>query len=384
MATIPSRRLRGWKLALFVASIAVLLLFSLIALPFVIAEPFERVVDEARAKGIPGSYAEAGRRQDARRQRITNEMASLLAAVSLYEFGRPDPMMRTAVHPERVRLYREVPTATVQRALASTHELRAIDWSPRPGRWDRGEHALATKLIPLLCDRWLVEQFEDPDAEAALLIELARSFDPLWGDWRRIPVLLALRPRLADLRDKEALADRLRRFADERRPEFIHAAEARFAQLAEFLRRPEEEAKDRGLSLPRIADGPSRLHALVRLGGAEVLRHGIRSIEGVRTMRDPVVLEAHLKASIPTEISAGRILHGMAGAWESHFLQSAVHVEMLARTLAWRLDGKEHPIDQWDPAKRPLRSLERDGRIVALYSVGHDGHDHGGVAGKDL
>ena len=104
----------------------------------------------------------------------------------------------------------------------------------------------------------------------------------------------------------------------------------------------------------------------------------------MRKTGDPVVLTASFDAWTRNGAGAGAILASIMGTMEPSFFRSSIHAEMLARTLAWRLDGKDRPIDLWDAAKRPLRTCERDGRVVAVYSVGPDGRDDGGVQRHDL
>lgn len=67
-----------------------------------------------------------------------------------------------------------------------------------------------------------------------------------------------------------------------------------------------------------------------------------------------------------------------------HWKLRWVNSVMPAQCLAWSLDGQNLPIDLLDPAKAPLRKLERDGRTIALYSVGWDGYDNGGDDKADM
>ncbi len=54
-----------------------------------------------------------------------------------------------------------------------------------------------------------------------------------------------------------------------------------------------------------------------------------------------------------------------------------------AALLAAELDGDPWPVDPFDPASRPLRRVERDGRVIGAYSVGDNGVDDGGSAKLD-
>ena len=51
--------------------------------------------------------------------------------------------------------------------------------------------------------------------------------------------------------------------------------------------------------------------------------------------------------------------------------------------LAAELRATAWPIDQLDPAGKPVRRVERDGRLIGAYSVGADGVDDEGHAQTD-
>ena len=57
---------------------------------------------------------------------------------------------------------------------------------------------------------------------------------------------------------------------------------------------------------------------------------------------------------------------------------------VLARALVWHFDGQQRPLDGFDPHRAPVRTIERDGCVLAIYSVGNDDYDNGGDDKADL
>lgn len=58
-------------------------------------------------------------------------------------------------------------------------------------------------------------------------------------------------------------------------------------------------------------------------------------------------------------------------------------VKLRGQLLAAELQGTSWPIDVYDPTSATLRAIQRDGRVIAAYSVHSDGIDNGGDAKKD-
>ena len=394
----PSRRLRGWKLAVVIGSTVLLLLIGLIALPFIVADSFERVVDRARAAGIPGSPSETGRQGHPRHLRITGEINTLMRGLLLYQPQYPNTRYYSmAPHTERMRLYRALPAASVIRAEELARELAGTTWEARPLPWSRNYHEFSVcNLVYLLCDRWVVDQPADPDADAALLLDAAQACDPLWGI--RVMalnrVLLVLRMRLGEITDRVGLAERLRDLAQGLRSEMVRAYEVEFALAADDLRNPWKAFKDRGLVIPRWVEIPFALRAVCRLGAARYLGRELDWLTVVRGESDPVALRLAFIDRHPSERSAAYMIALLLDPDYSSGLRTPtngfhwklrwVNSVMPAQCLAWSLDGQNLPIDLLDPAKAPLRKLERDGRTIALYSVGWDGYDNGGDDKADM
>ena len=154
--------------------------------------------------------------------------------------------------------------------------MRGTAWETRPEPFARGNSKYAlTKLNRFLCDRWLVEVTSEADEEAALLLDSAEAWEPAFGHaaMAAYQALLVLRPRLAEIHDRAALALRLRQLADRQWPDLVRGAESSFALCADFLREPWQGARDHGLALPGVLDLPLTMRGLCRLGGARYLHY---------------------------------------------------------------------------------------------------------------
>lgn len=128
---------------------------------------------------------------------------------------------------------------------------------------------------------------------------------------------------------------------------------------------------------------------LVKIGRRSLLETHIRGIVETRSgALDPPMAwaraqEAQLavaRSGIPTPTL---ILGGVLNPAYSTVISFTHEAVLKGRLIAAELKGEPWPIDVFDPARKPLRPVLRDGKIIGAYTVGKDGIDDGGDKKKD-
>lgn len=109
----------------------------------------------------------------------------------------------------------------------------------------------------------------------------------------------------------------------------------------------------------------------------------LRSIDPLLAMTWAANKEAELQAAKSGRTTSDLILRMLfTPAWKAIILMG-VKAELHARLLVAEIRGEPWPSDPFDPGKSSLRPIFQDNRIIAGYSVDHDGIDHGGTDKRD-
>jgi hypothetical protein len=239
------------------------------------------------------------------------------------------------------------------------------------------------------CARAALDPSLDADHELPLLLELAGASESRYQTTiAYVQALGAIRLRLPLVADRPALAETLRKHADRMRAQVDQWVDRSFAELAQRLRLPNAGLDEMGSMLPSPLEQPLQRMVLAHRGAGPLLRSELERALAVHAEIDPRACRTLLRESrLVKDSAAYRLELALNGSDPNSTLipEDAIwENRLLARGIAWLLDGQHRPIDDLDPAKGRLRTIVQDGHITALYSVGWDGHDDGGLVGADL
>ena len=197
--------------------------------------------------------------------------------------------------------------------------------------------------------------------------------------------------RLAELKSRmPELADRLDRLANAMGPMQVNAF------IGEFIIM--NEAAENGNLYASLMDQNSwttlslwqqiSFGLVARAGRESLLRHEIEWIQIVQRRPSPTDLilsakrmeieEDALRTWVPNEALIKKVLSSM-----SLIFTVTVQCQLRLRLMAAELRGQPWPIDPYDPGGKPLRPFLRDGKLMGAYSVDNDSVDNGGTKSKD-
>lgn len=189
--------------------------------------------------------------------------------------------------------------------------------------------------------------------------------------------------RLEDLKQTDptiaiAILDTIRPQHDQ----LLRALDGEFVMMLDALARP-------GSS--HLADGPDNWYMpmVIRSGRHGALSAQLDAIQQLRQLDAGAALtwsramEARINAARQGIPYPSLILQGFyMPAWGAVIGQSE-RVRLRGRVLAAELQGTPWPVDAFDPTGATLRAIQRDGRVIAAYSVSTDGIDQNGDPKKD-
>ena len=407
----PAKWLTGWKaLGLSVLAFA-LISVALFSWYYYSTADLVRVRAEAKALGIPTTWAETGIVVSSPEvieiyKRIGALSASLKDYDSLAQLGKVgtgkadrlkpylpipqaaidhhaslDPVIVAEYLDLMDRLPREPVVLTGERNLSMRYP--QIGWARQIVRYQGERILLATPdQVTREVDRAL-HYLESQEARSWLELLVNLSVDEI--------TLGQIAGRFAELKSRmPELADRLDRLANAMGPMQVNAFIGEFIIMNEAAENGTLYASLIGpgsLTTPsiwkRISFGP-----MVRAGRESFLRHGIDRVQLVqrRPSLNELIVSAKrmeieedaLRTWVPNEA-----LTKMALSSIPMILEMTVRYQIRLRLMAAELRGQPWPIDPYDPSGKPLRPFLRDGKLMGAYSVDKDGVDDGGAKGKD-
>ena len=407
----PAKWLTGWKaLGLSVFGI-VLISVALFSWYYYSTADLVRVRAEAKALGIPTTWAETGIVVSSPEvieiyKRIGALSASLKGYDSLAIRGKIG-----AGKAERLKPYLPIPQAAFDHhasldPLIVAEYLDLLDRLPGEPVVLSGERNLNT-LYPHISGARQIFRYQGERILLAAPEQVAREVDRALHyleiqdchSWIELLVNVSMTEiimgqtsgRFAELKSRmPELADRLNRFADALDPMQVNAFVGEFLIMNEAVENGAFYAslmRSDSLIAPsilqRIAFGP-----MVRAGRETLLRHEIQWIqlaqrrpslnELIVSAKRMKIEEDALRTWVPNEA-----LTKMASASIPLILEMTVQCQLRLRLMAAELRGQPWPVDPYDPSGKPLRPFLRDGKLMGAYSVHQDGVDDGGKKFKD-
>lgn len=360
----------------------------------------DEVLAQARAQGVPTTWAEAGRKQSSPAALVDlRRLAALKGSFSWYQ------------HHQSLKIGDSVPPALVamhdRNPPALCEEVRAIiarfDGSPLiddvDHPWASAELSATTMAECFARQDFLAAAPADVCARGVALLSATTAVDPIvWdnlGRWSRAVQLLTI--RLDDLgANRAAIANLLRAIGEGIAGHYRRLQRSLFVHDLEICRDPWKGYRQLGRQLPSVIDNQFRLRVVTRLGRADVLRADLAWIDHVDALPDLVAVLREAKHHVTAAGMTCPCGHGATAPWSpgglirqslgqpqgQYFLsRTALRVQMNCLLLAAVLDGAPWPDDPFAPPGTALRRIERDGTLVAGYSVGEDGIDGGGLRG---
>ncbi len=391
--------LRGWRL--LALSVVALLLTAVGAfLIWLHSDADLRAVEaEAAALGVPTRWEQLGRAVSAPdRVAIWNRVVALRARLAVFEpgiQGRPRlPKPGQPVPEEMRRHYASLDVADLK-ALDSV-----LDALGGEVLIQHAEYRLSTKtphifeyrkLINLQRDQVMLAEPESVVSMSVRALDAAATLEPapLIGYLVRVAcdqmIAGAIVFRLRDIPDddRSVLAARLARAVDEGPRLLRTAIQTEWLYMFGAMREPPR-------SIGVILGGdewPAMAASFVgragRSGALHIPLHWSRFVSGEPTMPQLVAEAARIDAMVDAE-SGWLPSTPMRRSLETGFaslIRFHANRHMQLAVLAAELSGSTWPDDAY--AAGPLRRIERDGRLIAAYSVGSDGVDDGGDRKKD-
>ncbi len=353
---------------------------------------------EAAALGVPTRWEQTGRALAApERLAAWGRIVALLADLKAYEPGASVP-----VGPQLPKPGEPIPDAMRDHhAALDPAKLTRLDAELAIlGHDVLVRHATVTystrmpeindcrKLANLMRDRVMLADDEDvaPLARRALDAVSTMEGAPLIAMLARSAtqslIASAIAFRLDDIRrhDDGDVHDALLRIAVATRGEVRASSEVEWLGCLEWMRN--RGARDATGSMSGIQGT-----LLIRSGRGSALRYHLRWLAALKASDDPVTLIAEGRR-LTVELAATprwqlwNVLAGMLVPAFDLMVSNQAKVDLRLRLLAAELRGEAWPDDVFAPA--PLRRIERDGRVIAAYSVGSDGRDDGGDRKKDV
>ncbi len=398
-AGAPRRRprLRGWWLLATLAGgflLAIALTFALIVW---LSGDLRPVLAEAKRRGFAVSAAELGVGVTPGHAAMQARLRVLRTALKQYQMYGYDPAgsyrLGEPGAPRSEGLVQHQaaidPAATAE-VLAIVDALAGAPLQPQPleplGSWAVSETGT---LFDTLHGRFAAAQTGE-GREAVRLLWAANALPIYWSPnlYRRASridqALRLIAGRLDDLRGDQQVIAAITASVADFASDLRRASRGDFALLAELVTLDADDcARSRGYSLPRIFEWPGVLRVTNRLGRVGLLRRELEAVIAIDA--DPGQPLAPLVARcFPKRLNPEALLTHAFHGWVTQ-VASLDHLlprlHMRAELLCAELGGGAWPVDRHAPAGTTLRRLERDGRLIAAYSVGRNGVDDGGTSG---
>lgn len=402
---IPRLGCLGWLLA-----VAVVLALGVLAfwLWFISTADIRRVEAEARAMGIPPTWAEAGLVQSD--QETLERFAALLAigkrtpSWTENNFER-QPRFGEPLPPELIAFQAGVPAATWTDVVELSTELSAhpvVRYATAKDAVNDEAYRLRS-VCRLLVERVLVVPLAEIPALAnsstrvALAIQPQTLMDQLVmlsmgsitaaGIAKRLPELRGTAEGRAVAQELRLLRDGLwRTRADGWIGELPLYLES-MTRLSPFLDWPlswdlEQSQKALALDAKAVAEVLAR-----RCRRLEDLRYCLRYIQSTRQaegLADLIQRGRHMPPPPAMDWVAAHL--GLPpGDFPGDFVREGLVRNLLfLEVVAAELDGSPLPPDYFAAAGGPLHPIMRDGARIGWYTVNSDGVDDGGRMGKDF
>lgn len=401
--TQAPRRRSGWWLLL--AAFVTLAALSVVVVWYWLRSDgdLRALRERVAAAGLPTTVAELKRQPSTAEDRATWEQLGKLIGFkklkpSSYTYDNRTGVPRVPLRKEFIDHHAALPAAMVGECEQLIDQL-----SGKPIVFDPSsvfdQRARVYQLDQYLYERALSVPPEQVTAALDRLLRLGSLADS--GSWRRLYERCSPLPGKALLYRRNDLtpAER-RRFARAlltllAEPEHLLQATQRvvLVDLFALMADPgtfEQGIKERGLSIPGLIEFPPTRAVVLRAGRAELLAW---HADWASTLQAPGAdlrsLRAHAQALPPPGHGGApwnptRILDAVTRAYGTplqmvHLLaERRLNNELIAAVLC----EEPWPIDWFDPGGARLRPIIRDGMVVGAYSVGVDGVDDGGVAGR--
>ena len=403
----PVKWLTRWK-ALGLSVLAfVLISVALFSWYYYSTEDLVRVRAEAKALGIPTTWAETGIVVSSPEViQIYKRIGALSASLRDY-----DSLARTGKiksgKADLLKPYQPIPQtafdhhASLDPVIVAEY-LDLVDHLPREAVVLLGERTVSTNYDHIGGVRQIVRYQSElillaaPD-QVAREVDRALHYAECMDAHSWIEFLVNISciniimgksaQRLTDLKSRTSeLADRLDRLADSINPMLIHAFVGEFLITNHSVEHVDQVAANMGTSFSIWKQ--ISLYPMTRAGRETLLRHEIEWIQLVQRIPSPTELivsakrmtidEDALRTWIPNEAATKMVLSSMPT-----LLEMTVQCQVHLRLMAAELRSQPWPVDPYDPSGKPLRPFLRDGKLMGAYSVYLDGVDNGGNKGKD-
>ncbi len=402
----PAKWLTGWKaLGLSVLGM-VLISVALFSWYYYSTADLVRVRAEAKALGIPTTWAETGIVVSSPEViQIYNRIGALSASLMDYDSLVVTGKIK-AGKSERLKPYLPIPQAAFDHHAKLNAEqmedlLTSLDRLPHHPLVLRSDRTNNTNLLEigwqrsltrLLGERVLLAPRNRLVEENRRLLHLSELYDPraLIDLLVYLSVLEAAlnssAGRFAELKtDDPGLADLLDRLADQLDQSLIQTFIGEFIIGYHSVTHIEELKRGMGAGdlWSKTAIGP-----VVRAGREPLLRAQMEWIAMLKkhpTLSQLVVFAKNqerdnqlLSAWIPSDMLLKMLANVMP-----IILHGAARCRARLYLMAAELRGQPWPVDPYDPSGKPLRPFLRDGKLMGAYSVSEDGVDNGGDKRKD-
>ncbi len=398
----PAKWLTGWK-ALGLSVLAfVLLSMALFSWYYYSTADLVRVRAEAKALGIPTTWADTGLVVSAPEViQIYNRIGALSASLKDYDSLVVTSKTKTG-KAERLKSYQPIPQAAFDHhasldPVIVAEYLDLLDRLPHEPVVLIGERTVSTgynhiggarQIVRYQGERILLAAPDQVAREVDRALHYAECMDAhslieLLMTVSCIEIFLGQTAgRFAELKARvPELADRLDRLADSMSVMLIYAFIGEFLITNHSVEHVDQIA---GFSIWKQLS----LYPMTRAGRKTLLRHEIEWIQLVQRIPSPTDLilsakrmnieEEALRTWMPNEA-----LTKMVIAATPVILEMTVRCQVRLRLMAAELRGQPWPIDPYDPSGKPLRPFLRDGKLMGAYSVYQDGVDNGGDKSKD-
>lgn len=411
----PVKWLTRWKaLGLSVFGIA-LISVALFSWYYYSTTDLVRVRAEAKALGIPTTWAETGIVVSSPEViEIFKRIGALSASLKDYDSLAITGKIKVG-KAERLKPYLPIPQAAFDHhasldPVIIAEYLDLMDRLPREAVVLKNERTLTTFYPQIGWARQIVRYQGERILLAApdqVAHEVDRALHYLeiqdCHSWMELLVNVSMTEiimgqtsgRFSELKSRmPELADRLNRFADAMDPMQVNAFVGEFLNRSAVIEKTDQIAAGRmgGLlggwgmfssAWQQIFFGP-----MVRAGRETLLRHEIDWIQILQRHPSPTELIASAKR-INVEYKdlsswmPNEALTKMMISAPSVIFEQTLRCQLRLRLMAAELRGQPWPVDPYDPSGKPLRPFLRDGKLMGAYSVHQDGVDDGGKKFKD-
>lgn len=397
--------LRGWLGVVSVAVILLILAVTLVWWWYESTADLQAVRSEAKALGIPCTWAETGLVVAPADEIAAYELIGQLAK-RLKDYDSEAAGGRAGAG-ARLRTYHPIPAAAFEYhsnmdPVLLAEFLALIDRLPAHPLIVRGERTVPTLVAGtlgeretsrILGERVLLSPRERLPTEVRRLLHFTSSRDlrALVEIYIHISCVTIAADRIAGRfaevkSDMPDLADLLDHLADQLEVSLIAALAGEFLVVNDSVTHVDEIQKL--MSSSRSYWDRVHMNFTIRAGRQSMLRHLIDWVELARRRLPPSDLVAaaarirreseQLRWWIPTEYQLRMLMWSMPMA-----LEMLVTCQMRLRVMAAELRNAPWPIDPFDPTGMPLRRFERDGRMIGAYTVYENRVDDGGDKKKD-